>query len=131
MARILLVEPDMTLAKQYTTAFEAAGHSVSWSRDAQSAVNRADTAAPDVVIIELLLSGHSGIEFLYEFRSYADWKTVPAIILSRMHRDDIKVSDSALVQLGVAEFMYKPQTSLKRLTARLDALLAESAAGTE
>ncbi len=122
MARILLIEPDMVLAKQYQEALAA--YDIAWARDAQAAINTADSQPPDLVVMELLLAGHSGIEFLYEFRSYADWKQVPIIIMSRLNRADVAVHDAALDQLGVKAYLYKPDTSLAALRRKVESLLA-------
>lgn len=121
MARILLIEPDAILARQYQEAL--ASYDLAWARDAQVAINTADTQSPDLVIMELLLAGHSGIEFLYEFRSYADWKQVPIIIMSRLNRADVPVHDAALEQLGVKAYLYKPDTSLGALKRKVESLL--------
>lgn len=74
---VLLVEPDTKLAGMYKTALESAGHKVFWALDAQSAVHLADDSAPDLVVLEIQLTSHSGIEFLYEFRSYNEWQDIP------------------------------------------------------
>jgi DNA-binding response OmpR family regulator len=123
MIRILLLEPDRVLAQQYTSFLVGEGYAVSWREDAQSGVIMADKYQPDLVIIELLLAGHSGIEFLYEFRSYADWRTVPALILSNVAKRDIGVPDSTLSELGVGAYLYKPETTLGLLGKQVKKLL--------
>jgi DNA-binding response OmpR family regulator len=84
MARILLLEPDQVLAEAYRQALQQQGHSVVLSTSAQTAVLVADDHRPDLVILELQLVEHSGIEFLYEFRSYADWQDIAVIIQSQV-----------------------------------------------
>lgn len=116
MARILLIEPDRVLADIYRLAFEAAGHKVLMCASAQSAIFAADTARPDLVVLELQLIEHSGIEFLYEFRSYPEWQTIPAVILSNVPPHEFRGSHDLLTkELGVAAYYYKPQTSLATL----------------
>src|SRR5665213_2102299 len=82
MARILLIEPDRRLAETYAKALVAAGHKVTARAGAQSAITAADGAKPDLVILELQLIEHSGVEFLYEFRSYPEWQDIPVLIHS-------------------------------------------------
>jgi len=113
--KVLLLEPNRILAEQYCRYLKAKGHVVTWREDAQSGIAAADETAPDVVIAELLLAGHSGVEFLYEFRSYADWINVPVIILSSAPQASIGVPDATLKELGVSSYLYKPDTSLSRL----------------
>lgn len=113
--KILLIEPNRLLARQYCRYFALKGHTVVWREDAQSGIVAADEMSPDVVVVELLLAGHSGIEFLYEFRSYADWLSVPAIIVSGVAKSATGVPDATFKELGVYQYLYKPATSLNKL----------------
>ncbi|CAN5385747.1 hypothetical protein BH10PAT3_BH10PAT3_5140 [soil metagenome] len=113
--KILLLEPNRLLAGQYCRYLENQGHTLAWREDAQSGINAADEMNPDLVIAELLLAGHSGVEFLYEFRSYADWLNVPVLILSGAPKSATGVSDETMQELGVAAYLYKPDTSLELL----------------
>lgn len=113
--KILLIEPNRLLAGQYCSYFAAKGYDISWREDAQSGIVAADESTPDVVIVELLLAGHSGVEFLYEFRSYADWMSVPAVILSSATKPAMGLPESTLIELGVSSYLYKPNTSLEKL----------------
>jgi DNA-binding response OmpR family regulator len=116
MARVLLIEPDRILARSYAEAFRQAGHVVQSCPTAQTAIHAADEQLPDVVILELQLVAHSGIEFLYEFRSYADWQTVPVVILSSVPPAEFNKSTFVLKeQLGIHSYYYKPQTSITSL----------------
>jgi DNA-binding response OmpR family regulator len=124
MAHILIIEPNKLLAEQYETYFETQGHTVMWASKAQDAINRADDTKPDIVISELLLTSHSGVEFLHEFRSYVEWQLIPVIILSRLPRENLQASDEVLRSLGVKNYLYKPETSLKRLCTKIDIVLS-------
>lgn len=116
MAAILLIEPDRVLAQTYQQELEAAGHVMTVCATAQNGIFLADQAQPDLVILELQLVGHSGIEFLYEFRSYADWQTVPVFIQTQVPPGEFIDSSALLKQeLGVVAYLYKPHTRLRDL----------------
>lgn len=116
MARVLLIEPDQVLARTYATCLERAGHEACIAATAQAGIHAADDATPDIVLLELQLVAHSGIEFLYEFRSYADWQDVPVVILSYVPPQEFNQSIDVLKsRLGVRAYHYKPATSLKAL----------------
>jgi DNA-binding response OmpR family regulator len=112
---VLLVEPDPMLGATYVAALTVAGHSVSQTRSAQAAVHAADKKMPDVVILELQLPLHNGIEFLYEFRSYAEWLHIPVIINSFVPTTDYNYAPTLQNELGVTNFLHKPSTSLRQL----------------
>jgi DNA-binding response OmpR family regulator len=124
MAQILLIEPDRLLAELVATACERAGHTPTICANAQTAISAADAISPDLVILELQLIEHSGIEFLYEFRSYHDWQTVPAVVYSRVPVEEFTGSMQMLQkELGVKSYLYKPTTSLELLLDSINDLV--------
>lgn len=116
MSNILLIEPNTLLAKTYTEALQHAGHIVAHVMGAQAAVDAADRQTPDIVIAELHLPGHSGIEFLHEFRSYAEWTGIPVILNTVLTAGQIAPALEALHRdLGIREVLYKPRATLQDL----------------
>lgn len=115
-ARILLIEPDRVLAKTYTKSLEQSGYKVSVCAGAQAGIHACDEAEPDLILLELQLVEHSGIEFLYELRSYPDWQNVPVIIQSQVPPSEFADNWELLRQeLGVVHYLYKPQSTLRNL----------------
>ncbi len=108
---ILLIEPDKVLGTIIKESFEAQGYRVSWCRSAQSALNSLDKIIPGVIILEPQLGAHNGIEFLYEMRSYMEWRYLPVIIHTFNNRVAEKVFEQAFDQLNVRAVLYKPRTS--------------------
>lgn len=114
--QILLIEPDAVLAKTYQAALKHVGHEVVTRGTAQAAIHAADKQTPELVILEMQLVSHSGIEFLYEFRSYEDWREVPALVLSQVPPGEfIDTWEVLQGELGVSKYLYKPRTSLTKL----------------
>ncbi len=124
MAHLILIEPDRILAETYSAACKQAGHSLVPCASAQAAVLAADQRRPDVVIVDLQLVEHSGIEFLYEFRSYPEWQGIPLIVHSQVPPSEF-TSNWQLFrdQLQIAHYLYKPQTSLRELLATINQVL--------
>lgn len=124
--KILLIEPDRVLARTYARALSAAGHEdVMLCSDAQSAILSADRETPDLVILELQLVEHSGIEFLYEFRSYPEWQAIPVMVHSVVSPSEFKENRELLNnELGVSEYLYKPRASLSQLIEHVNRLTA-------
>lgn len=114
---ILLIESNKILAQTYQTALESAGYKVDLAANAQAAIAGADEGRPDLVILELELARHNGIEFLYEFRSYTDWQSVPVIINSSIKPEKFLSSQKQLELLGVSRYLYKLNASLDTLVA--------------
>jgi DNA-binding response OmpR family regulator len=112
MPHILLVEPDKKLASVYVNLFESMDCTVSWAAHAQDAVSLADENRPDLVILELQLAGHNGIEFLYEFRSYVEWQNVPVVLLTYVTPRALNITAETMESLGIQRCLYKPSTTL-------------------
>jgi DNA-binding response OmpR family regulator len=113
---VLLLEPNTLLAQTYRSALTHAGFSVAHALGAQGAVDAADKQLPDVVIVELQLPAHSGVEFLHEFRSYPEWQHVPVIVHSVLPPMQLAGAEESLRRdLGVRAILYKPRTSLEQL----------------
>lgn len=120
--RVLLIEPDAILAATYQRWLEQAGHTVAVAGTAQTAVHAADKDTPDVVVLELQLPRHNGVEFLYEFRSYNEWLHVPVIVHTFVPLGELNQTQILERELGVRRILYKPQTSLQQLEAAIRSL---------
>jgi two-component system sensor histidine kinase/response regulator len=116
---LLLVEPDRLLAASIAQACERQAHTVTHVVSAQDAVHAADEHAPDVVVLELQMPRHNGVEFLYEFRSYPEWMHIPIVLHTRVPPSELTMAATLEHELGVAQVLYKPTTSLKQLCQAL------------
>jgi len=123
MAHILILEPDHLLAGSLKFYFANAKHTVSAHTDPQLALTAADARTPDVVIAELQLAGRSGAEFLYEFRSYADWQEIPIIIFTNLHPEQMISYQDVIKDLNVFVCIYKTQTDMSQLLTAVEQAL--------
>lgn len=127
MAQILLLEPDKLLAQAYRGSLEAAGHQVYWQRDAAAALPVLDDHPIELVVLELQLAKHNGVELLYEMRSYPDWDHIPVLLHTMVPPTHTGLGRAFWDELGVVEYRYKPQTSLKQLVQSVNRQLAVAA----
>lgn len=117
---VLLIEPDAILSRIYAEALQAAGHTVAAAASAQAAVHLADERRPDVVVLELQLGHHNGVEFLYEFRSYSEWLQVPVIIHTFVPPAEFAAAAVLGGELGVSQVLHKPETTLGQLRSAVE-----------
>lgn len=123
MSHVLLLEPDRVIAGCIVEELGRRNITVSVATNADSAVTLADKQNPDAVISELSIPGHSGSEFLYEFRTYSDWRTVPIIVFSSLKPSREIVSSKDWKLLRISEMLYKPDTSLQKLGQAVETAL--------
>lgn len=129
MKHILLIEDDAWLAELYQDILQLNPNiTVITARDASQALDAlSDDAAIDLIVLDLFLPGHSGIEFLHEIASYDDINTIPVIVLSSVFQHDFGMSTQRWKHYGVVEYLYKPKTKPEHLVAAVEKQLAEAA----
>lgn len=124
---VLLIEPDRALAHTYRDMLASRGYSVVVAHHAQDAIGCADAQAPDVVVADVQLGAHNGLEFLYEFRSYAEWANVPVVLLTGVPPHNLLITAHHMDQLGVYTCLYKPATTLLKLRQVVTEALTQAA----
>lgn len=120
---ILIIEPDKILGRTYSEALKQDGHDVFRSRHAQDAVHVIEDKKPDLIILELQLPGHGGMEFLYEFRSYPEWQNISVVLHTIVPANVLQAQMPHLAHLGVAGYLYKPTTNLQQLKSAVNDML--------
>ncbi len=123
--KVLLIEPDRVLAKCISEELKKRDLLTTIVTSADRAVETADNISPDAVISELSLPGHSGTEFIYEFRTYKDWQNIPLIIYSSIKpsKKVLKSKDWTLLQID--KILYKPEVSLSQLSEAVADLIVK------
>lgn len=120
--RIALVEDDESLALLLRYNLEAAGCVVEWNAHGAHALSRLLRDPPDLVVLDWVVPGLSGIEILRQIRLNDRTRTIPVLMLTgRTDREDGLRAKS----LGVDAFVAKP-FSMADVIARLQELLLSS-----
>jgi len=115
---LLLIEPDRLTAEAIIDFLQSNGNTIKWAQGAEQAIAAIDNQVPGVVITELALGAHSGIEFLHEFKSYAEWSDIPIIVFTV----DYFAGPANLLKLGASAYLYKPKTPLTLLLQTINNL---------
>src|SRR6476660_4191717 len=123
MADILIIEPDRLLADIYTKSLTTAGHRTWVCGSAQQAIHLLDKQKTDLIVLELQLVDHGGIEFLYELKSYPEWQSLPIIVHTFVPEYLFSDNGQQIEKLGIIQYLYKPATTLRHLTRAVTAAL--------
>lgn len=115
-----MVETDRVIADNLSRYLSRSGHEIDWQQDLQAAIDASDNCCPDLVVLDLMLCGRSGVEFLYEFRSYPDWQDIPVVLFSNISIRDLGASTAGFNQLNISAYHYKPTTSMAQLAHSID-----------
>ncbi len=123
-SKVLILEPDYLLSKIYLDFFSNEEFDVEIANNAQKAINIVDRIIPDLIVVEIQLTDHSGVEFLYELRSYKDLQQVPVIIYSVIPACEFKDSmEIFLRDLNVSLYLEKETNTLQDLADELNKFL--------
>ena len=117
---VLLVEDDPWLAELEADVLTQAGFEVTLSPHAPSAIAKIDAQQPDVIILDVLLTGSTAFALLHELQSYADTKEVPVILCTNM-AESLKIEDLRLY--GVQRIIDKSTMQLDDLPAAIRSVL--------
>ncbi|HET8611340.1 MAG TPA: phosphate regulon transcriptional regulator PhoB [Sphingomonas sp.] len=116
---LLLVEDDKTLAELLIWHFEREEFVVHRTADGEEALLLADEIAPDVVILDWMIEGVSGIEVCRRLRRKPATANVPIIMLTARGEESDRVRG---LETGADDYVTKP-FSPRELMARVAAVL--------
>ncbi|MDQ3588150.1 MAG: response regulator transcription factor [Actinomycetota bacterium] len=120
--RVLVVDDDRSIRHALERALPLEGFLVQSAEDGPSALERLDGEHPDLVVLDVVMPGLSGIEVTRRLRERGS--RVPVCILSA--RDEVSDRVEGL-RVGADDYLVKP-FALEELVARLHALLRRSPA---
>ncbi|RDE08196.1 phosphate regulon transcriptional regulator PhoB [Pelagibacterium lacus] len=120
--QVLVVEDEADLVELLCYNLEAENFSVSTAEDAEEAMLRLSEAIPDIILLDWMLPGTSGIEICRRIRARQDTARIPIIMLTARGEEEERVRGLAT---GADDYVVKP-FSLPELMARIQALLRRS-----
>jgi two-component system phosphate regulon response regulator PhoB len=119
MKRLLLVEDDRALAELVTFHFDRAGYAVTRTGDGEEALILAEEVRPDLILLDWMIEGISGIEVCRRLRRRTATANVPIIMLTARGEEDDRIRG---LDTGADDYLTKP-FSPKELVARAAAVL--------
>jgi len=117
--RILIIEDEPGLAESVRYALDSEGFAVTVADTGVNGLEMARSSSPDLVLLDLMLPGLSGLDVCRQIRSSSD---VPIIMLTAKDSEADKVTG---LELGADDYMTKP-FSMRELIARVRAHLRRS-----
>lgn len=124
--RALIIEPSRDLAEIVSKSLEREGVIADIAHNAQGGISQADKNKPDLVILELLLSEHNGLEFIHEFKSYNDWFDIPIVIYSDLSAEELGEAIGWSEDMNIINHFYKPTSTLEELNSYVKSVLNEN-----
>ncbi|WP_018232609.1 phosphate regulon transcriptional regulator PhoB [Thioalkalivibrio thiocyanodenitrificans] len=117
--RILLVEDEAAIREMLHMALEREGFEVAEAADGQQAQERLAEKVPDLILLDWMLPGISGVELARRWKKEALTREVPIIMLTARSEEDDRVRG---LDVGADDYVTKP-FSPRELIARIRAVL--------
>jgi two-component system phosphate regulon response regulator PhoB len=119
LPRILIVEDESAIAELISVNLRHNGFQPVWAMDAESAQRELDEILPDVILLDWMLPGESGLALARKWRSAARTKAVPILMLTARGDEADRVAG---LDAGADDYIVKP-FSPRELLARIRAVL--------
>jgi two-component system phosphate regulon response regulator PhoB len=119
---ILVVEDEDAIRAMLMMVLEQAGFVPIASADAEEAQQAMDENLPDLILLDWMLPGISGVEWARRLKKESIYRDIPIILLTARGEEEDKVRG---LEIGADDYMTKP-FSPKELVARIRAVLRRS-----
>lgn len=121
MTSVLIVEDEQSLREPLVYLLQREGFDVCEASDGPSALVEWRSKSPDIILLDLMLPGMSGVDVCREIRGQS---TVPIIMVTAK---DSEVDKVVGLEIGADDYVVKPY-STRELLARIKAVLRRGAA---
>ncbi len=122
-ANILLIEDEPAIQELIIANLARAGHTVIKASDGETALRIVRDALPDLILLDWMLPGVSGIELARRLRNDERTRMIPIIMLTARSDEADKVAG---LEIGADDYITKP-FSPRELVARIKAVLRRRA----
>ncbi len=119
MPRVLIVEDEAPIAELIAVNLRHNGFQPTWAMDSETAQRELDAVLPDVILLDWMLPGESGLTLARKWRSDARTKGVPILMLTARGDEADRVAG---LDAGADDYITKP-FSTKEMLARIRAVL--------
>ena len=123
MSQVLVVEDETAIAELIAINLRHAGFGVVMARDAEAAQLAVDRVLPDLVLLDWMLPGQTGVQLAKRWRAAARTRELPIIMLTARADEGDKIAG---LDAGADDYLTKP-FSPKELLARIRAVLRRKA----
>jgi len=120
--RILVVDDEKDLVELIAFNLEQEGYTVFKAWDGEQAMELARAIKPDLIVLDLMLPGLSGLDICRRIRGKAETENLPIVMVTAKGQDVDKVVG---LELGADDYITKP-FSVRELVARVRAIIRRS-----
>lgn len=110
--KVLIVDDEADIREGVGRWLSAGGYETSVAVDGDAGVAAAQAAAPDAILLDVMMPRKDGLQALAELRANPDTSRIPIVMLSASMRDEQRALDA-----GAKFFVHKPYDGKKLIAA--------------
>jgi two-component system phosphate regulon response regulator PhoB len=122
-SKVLIVEDEPSLAEVLSYNLQRDGYEVAVAQEGKEGLRKAQMISPDLVILDLMLPGISGLDICKQLRASQRTATIPILMLTAKAEESDQIVGFAV---GADDYVTKP-FSVKVLLQRIRVLLRRGA----
>ena len=120
MSRLLIIDDSANFLRVFSIAMRNLGYEVTSCRNADQVLSMARGVQPDLVILDIGVSGDQGVDLLQSLRGSVGLADVPVLVLTaKTTRDDVV----RCLRLGAVGFLVKGSVTLDVIRSRIESCL--------
>jgi len=120
MKKILIIEDEKLLAEMYKEKLEMEGFKVLLAFNVNEGIEIAKREKPDLILLDILLSGENGITFLKRQKENKGIAKIPVLAFSNY---DEPTTRKEVTNLGVKEYLIKTNFTPKEVIEKIKSYL--------
>lgn len=127
MAKILLIDDDIFMRNLYYRAFTYAGHEIEMAEDGEKGILKVNEFIPDIVLLDILMPGMSGIDVLQKLKNNTMTAAIPVIMLTNITSGTIENAERA-VGMGAVTYLIKSDHDPAHVVELTEEIMTRTAA---
>lgn len=119
MAKILLVEDEESMRILYSRILRSRNYDVETAENGQEALLKLKKFRPDLIVLDIVMPGYNGMEFLKILKNNEEFKVVPVLMLSAV---DEMTKIRECLDMGAAGYITK-ESAVDEIVQKLNLVL--------
>lgn len=115
--RILLIEDDEFVCDLYHRVLTQSDYEVATARDGQIGLDKALAEGYDLILLDIMLPGKTGVDVLKDLKSHEDARAIPVLILSNLGEEEVM---KKCLSLGAIGYIIKANNTPKEIVLKVN-----------
>jgi CheY-like chemotaxis protein len=124
MATVMVVDDTAVIRETLAKLLRNEGFQTVCAANGKEALAALQSAAPDVILLDIMMPEMDGLECLAALRQQPRWRALPVIIMTALGDEEHQLKAE---RLGASDYLVKARLSLNQVLERVRRLIAPTA----